>query len=436
VTLSGVVAADSALAGYGLEVLAGPAAPGSVKTAPPVEADGRYTAALGSDVAAPFLLHAISPDFPQFPQYTSLYSITNRGGTANVTPLTELLVARLLNRVPAGSTDLRALGELQNRSDADIAAAQQQVVAYLLRRPSRDNGNVVSPVDVSAVTDFVSMPLVAAPGDPHFEALRRLHASLMDSEDMMGVEQHMLFGNDPPADLRSLFALDFLADCTSSSPSRQGRLRIIVDRRGTMFGDFNVAHLSPSNLSVEVDKVSGIRSWTVGLTKYVRVSTAEGRVSSITWNDQDTAEDLIRCVPVGEVSVAGKYPSAMALIRLLAQSIRNPVIQCAAPIKVPGFVEGANTVAIEQNGALRINGPGGPSFHLPSYGFRIDAGLSMAADGIAPTGLMVYSFGERLGDGTLSMPAAVLAEVGVSDDGRVIDLGLHNMGCHVPLFNR
>jgi hypothetical protein len=226
VTLSGVVAADSALAGYGLEVLAGPAAPGSVKTAPPVEADGRYTAALGSDVAAPFLLHAISPDFPQFPQYTSLYSITNRGGTANVTPLTDLLVARLLNRVPAGSTDLRALGELQNRSDAEIAAAQQQVVAYLLQRPSRDNGNVVSPVDVSAVTDFVSMPLVAAPGDPHFEALRRLHASLMESEDIMGVEQHMLFGNDPPADLRSLFALDFLADCTSAVAALpQGRLQ-------------------------------------------------------------------------------------------------------------------------------------------------------------------------------------------------------------------
>jgi hypothetical protein len=412
-TLSGVVAADSALAGYGLEVLAGPAAPGSVKTAPPVEADGRYTAALGSDVAAPFLLHAISPDFPQFPQYTSLYSITNRGGTANVTPLTELLVARLLNRVPAGSTDLRALGELQNRSDADIAAAQQQVVAYLLRRPSRDNGNVVSPVDVSAVTDFVSMPLVAAPGDPHFEALRRLHASLMDSEDMMGVEQHMLFGNDPPADLRSLFALDFLADCTSSSPSRQGRLRIIVDRRGTMFGDFNVAHLSPSNLSVEVDKVSGIRSWTVGLTKYVRVSTAEGRVSSITWNDQDTAEDLIRCVPVGEVSVAGKYPSAMALIRLLAQSIRNPVIQCPAPV-------GAITAAIEQSGALRIKGPGGPSLHLPSWNFGMGTTVSMTADGIAPARHLSYGFGNNFQAG-----------VGLSDDGSVTTLKVGGVGCSV-----
>jgi hypothetical protein len=433
VTLSGVVAADSALAGYGIEVLAGSATPGSVKTVP-VEADGRYNAALGSDVQPPFLLHATQPDVPPFPQYPRLYSITNHGGTANVTPLTDLLVARLLNRVPAGSTDLRALGELQNRSDADIFAAQQQLVAYLLQRPSRDNGNVVSPVDVSAVTDFVSMPLVAAPGDPHFEALRRLHASLMDTESIVGVEQHMLFGNDPPADLRSTFALDFLADCTSALPRQQGRLRIIVDRRSTMFGDTNVSH--GGGLEILVDPSAGILTWTLLGNNLLQVSTAEGRVSSIRWTDEETGKDMIRCVPVGEVSVAGKYPSAMALIRLLAQSIRNPVIQCAAPIKVPGFVEGANTVAIEQNGALRINGPGGPSFHLPSYGFRIDAGLSMAADGIAPTGLMVYSFGERLGDGTLSMPAAVLAEVGVSDGGRITDLGLHNMGCHVPLFNR
>src|SRR5262249_13185864 len=172
-----------------------------------------------------------------------LYSITNHGGTANVTPLTDLLVTRLLNRMPVGRTDLRAVAELQNRSDAEIAAAQQQVVAYLLQRPSRDNGNVVSPVDVSAVTDFVSMPFVPAPGDPYFEALRRLHASLMDSESIVGVEAHMLFGNDPPADLRSIFALDFLADCTSvGSQPPQGRSRIIVDRRGTMFGDFNAPH--------------------------------------------------------------------------------------------------------------------------------------------------------------------------------------------------
>src|SRR5262249_21746467 len=88
VTLSGVVAADSELNGYGIEVVGGPAAPGIVKTVPRIEADGSYTAALGSDVQPPFLLHAISPDIPPFPQYSRLYSITNHGGTANVTPLT------------------------------------------------------------------------------------------------------------------------------------------------------------------------------------------------------------------------------------------------------------------------------------------------------------------------------------------------------------
>jgi hypothetical protein len=317
--------------------------------------------------------------------------------------------------VPADSADLRALAELQNRSDADIAAAQQQVMAYLLQRPSRDNGNVVSPVDVSAVTDFVSMPLVAAPGDPHFEALRRLHASLMDSESIVGVEAHMLFGNDPPADLRSIFALDFLADCTSDGSVPSGRLRIIVDRRGTMFGDFNVPH--GSNLHIQV-LPDGIFSWTVqadwrfGSTN-VQVSTVERRVSSISFTDEQKRMDMIRCVPVGDVSVAG--PSAMALIRLLAQSIRNPVTHCAAPITVPGFVEGANTLAIEQNGAFRINGQSGPSFHLPSHGFRIDAGLSMGVDGIAPTGGMSYNF--------------LIARVVVSGDGRITDLLIDGMEC-------
>jgi hypothetical protein len=418
VTLSGVVAADRALAGYGIDVLAGPAAPGIVKTVPSVAGDGRYTAPLGSDVQPPFLLQAIQPDFSDRPpQYSRLYSFTNHGGTANVTPLTDLLVARLLNRVLA-STDFRAVAELQNRSDAEVAAAQQQVVAYLLQRPSRDNGNVVSPVDVSAVTDFVSMPLVAAPGDPHFEALRRLHASLMNSEDMMGVAQHMLFGNDPPADLLSLFALDFSADCTSALPRQSGRLRIIVDRFATMFGDFSFHH--GSSLRVVVDKVAGIRTWAVPKgSNFVEVSTAEGRVSSIRFTDEEIQEDLIRCVPVGEVSVAGKYPSAMALIRLLAQSIRHPVIQCKAPITRAGFVEGANTVAIEQNGALRINGSGDASLHLPSTNFSIGATLSMTADGVAPAGGMGYNFGQ--------------AQVGVSDDGGITALVFSSMECRVPL---
>jgi hypothetical protein len=79
-------------------------------------------------------------------------------------------------------------------------------------------------------------------------------------------------------------------------------------------------------------------------------------------------------------------------------------------------VEGANTLAIEQNGALRINGPGGPSFHLPSFAFRIDAGLSMTADGIAPT-VMTYNF------------LAEDPQVTVSDDGRITHLLVHSMEC-------
>src|SRR4051812_17792643 len=114
VTLSGLVAANSALGFYSIDVLARPAGAASAKTSPRVRADaeGRYTAALGSDVQPPFLLHAFN-DESQFPQYTHLYSITNHGGTANVTPLTDLLVARLLNRAPVGFNDPLVLAELQ-----------------------------------------------------------------------------------------------------------------------------------------------------------------------------------------------------------------------------------------------------------------------------------------------------------------------------------
>jgi hypothetical protein len=108
----------------------------------------------------------------------------------------------------------------------------------------------------------------------------------------------------------------------------------------------------------------------------------------------------------------------MALIRLLAQSIRDPVFQCLTPVTFPGFVEGANTVAIEQNGALRINGPGGASFHLPSWDYRIDTALSMAADGVVPTGGQSHSNG--------------IVRVVVSADGRITDLVFGGTGCGAP----
>jgi hypothetical protein len=81
-------------------------------------------------------------------------------------------------------------------------------------------------------------------------------------------------------------------------------------------------------------------------------------------------------------------------------------------------VEGVNTVAIEQNGALRINGPGGASFHLPSWEYSIHTALSMAADGVVPTGGQSYANG--------------MGRVVVSDDGRITDLVFGGTGCGAP----
>jgi hypothetical protein len=222
-----------------------------------------------------------------------------------------------------------------------------------------------------------------------------------------------------------MFAFDFLANCTSVGAGPQGKARIIVDRRGTMFGDFNVPH--GGNLSIDVGP-TGITMWQVfrdtrtpdqgGTATNVEVSAADGRVTGIRFEDLESTME-IRCVPLGDVSVAGKHPSAMALIRLLAQSIRDPVFQCLPPVTFPGFVEGANTLAIEQNGALRINGPGGPSFHLPSTVFIFQVGLSMAADGIAPTGARGSDFSQLQQAPDGSQFASRSARLSLSVDGRI-----------------
>jgi hypothetical protein len=399
-TVSGTAAANVPIAGYAVDVLA---SDGSSNTALSARGatgpDGRYTATSNLGTLRPFLVSAVAvqggPVVQGEPQYPRLVSVSHRG-TANVTPLTSLLVARLLNRDPKGDI-VTAVVELQNRSEADVSAARQQVLAYLLNRPSKDDGHVTSPVDVSAVSDFASMPLSAVPGDPHFEALRRFHDSLMDSETIQGVQEHMLFGNDPPADLLAILALDFFANCTvggdGTMPS--GTTRIVLDRRAITLGSFVLAFKAGGSLRVEAGASGRDDRWIFGFADGqggVELNIGDGRLKTVQFT---RASNSSRCSPLSEVSLPGKRPSLIALIGLLRQPIDLPrELQCAGPITFPGFIAAPNpnVLVLDPNGALRVNGPGGPSLHLPSMTrFFIDATLVVAGDLLSSVRLTYFS---------------------------------------------
>jgi hypothetical protein len=375
-TLSGTVAADIALAGYLLDFLSPAGSSVAQGTSATAAADGSYS--VTTNHSLPLLIRAGRFVQDGEPQYPRLTSIALRGGTVNATPLTSLLVARLLNRKPAFLTDVRAVHEIQNRSDADISAARQQVVAYLLTRPSKNDGSLTRPVDVAAVTDFVSMPLNATPGDPHFEALLRLHDSLMDSETIDGVEEHMLFGNDPAANLLAMLDLDFVASCTvhglDNGTLPRGSARVVLNPSAITLGNFVLPFQNGNRLTVTAGQTRD-NQWVFqfpGGQASVELNVAQGHLASV--RVSVPAQDSL-CVPGTDLSLTGKHPSLIALAKMLNVSLPNPSFQCAAPIEFSGFQVGANFLIIQQNGALRFNGPGGPALHLPSLNITVNTSL-------------------------------------------------------------
>jgi len=388
VSFSGTVAGDVAIPSYSVDILSPmDNSNGAFAAKGSTGADGRYSATSFLP-NPPFLLTASPLPQQDHPQYQRLTSIAHRGGTANVTALSSLLVARLLNRSPAAFTDIPSAFDLRTRSESDVQTARQQVVAYLLNRPDKSNGNATTPVDVSAVTDFVSGPLNAVSGDPHFEALRRVHASMMDSETLVGMEQHMLFGGDLAADPRSMLALDFIATCTPQLPNTddgslpRGATRVILDRRAITVGSIDLPFNSGDPLQIEPSP-AGLSTWRFGTTSgAIELSVRHGLVESVLFSN---AKGSSRCLPTTAVSVVGKEPSQIAFIRMFGQSLSsNPTFNCAGPISFSGFVTGANTLTIEASSALRINGAAGPALHLPSLNLRISAALTVTGAQVQP----------------------------------------------------
>jgi len=431
-TVSGTVAADAALAGYGVSVFAPDEPPnqgGALTANGTTGPDGRYSATSFMGNLRPFVVEASGS---QERQYQILHSISH-GGSVNVTPLTSLLVARLLNRRLGLGSGVQATLDLKNRTEADVSAARQQVLAYLLNRPSKDDGNATSPVDVSAVTDFASMPLTTVPGDPHFDALKRFHDSLMDSESIQGVREHMLFGNEGPADLLAMLTLDFMADCTVQGTNNgtlpSGITRIILDRRAITLGSVDLAFQTGDSLHIESGPALDDR-WVFGLSANqasVELNIVDGRLTRVLYGLPNFTSSA--CIPQSEVSLSGKHPGIFGLIGLLRQSVTLPrEFQCAGPITFPGFLlaPNPNVLALDPNGAVRVNGPGGPSLHLPSMArFFINAPLVVSSGLVSPIRLTSFSadFSFAVGDFDQFL-------VHLTDAGQITGLSLTNAHSH------
>lgn len=153
---------------------------GSVGTAR--TAEGRLAPVDGSDYLAsldqlsgPYLItdSAAASAF-------GLYSVATRPGTANLTPLTTLLVAELLGTEPgAYFAALGTRGGFTAADDASIAAAEQRVRRYLQRE--------FSFVVPASIGNFITTPFSRTAGDPMFDTLNALVARIGTDGDYSAV---------------------------------------------------------------------------------------------------------------------------------------------------------------------------------------------------------------------------------------------------------
>jgi len=388
-TVTGTVVANAALASYTVLVCApyGGPLPGCLSAGGTTGTDGRFSATSFLSDRRPYVISASPRLSGGGRQYQLLLSVSY-ANSANVTPLTTLLVARLLNRVPESGLDVHALAALENRPGAEISAARDQVVAYLMNRPNKIDPTLTTPVDVSAVTDFVLGPLAAVTGDSHFEALKRLHDSLLDSETIQGTAEHMLFGNAATPNLLTTLALDFDANCfLDSGAGPSGATHIVLDRHGATVGSLDLPFQTGDELTVSTNPFNAsVRTWNFALkgsNAGVGVEASEGALFTFRVS---TPSGASHCNAKSDLSLSGKYPSRFGLFNALRQSvgaIRD--FQCAGPITFPGFQADpdSNTLVFYPNGAARINGSSDLQIHVPSDNVEMSASIAVTAGQVA-----------------------------------------------------
>lgn len=185
----------------------------------------------------------------------ALRSLANGGGnsaTANLTPLTELVVAKLSGGAPAGYYD----GFDATTAAAQTAAATQAATAAVVQ-VLKEGG-----VDIGASGDPLTAPIAA--GNPQQQALDALNAALAAGQTTL-------------ADLGTAVAAPTAASATASLPAaqllrpsaptcaalRSGRYRIVINEEGDR------------NPSTEIVTVDAVKS---------TVTNADNQVSSLQAN--------------------------------------------------------------------------------------------------------------------------------------------------------
>lgn len=203
-SLSGVVAVGAPLANYRVDVFSAydvNLRTGSAGRSTVTDANGRYTIPSLNGMRPPYLVRAYRFLQEANQQYPRLFAITMQGGTANVNPLTDLMVAQLAGSPPG--FDITEWSSLATVTGAQIDTARQAVVDYLLLRPSTHSQSVAEPVDASKIGDFVATPMQASPSDPYDNVLEQLQRTMLHSENIFGLEAYMSGRHSPPVDLSS-----------------------------------------------------------------------------------------------------------------------------------------------------------------------------------------------------------------------------------------
>lgn len=312
-------------------------------------------------------------------QYPRLYSLaTANRGTVNVTPLTSLLVARLLSERQGPSPNLTALRGLATPSDAQLAAIQQEVVSYLQGRN----------VNASGVASFIGTPFNAAAGDPHDDAIERLAQTLVNGETIEGVEEHMLARNDGPATLMEILSIQFDAECKvqgSAEPAfPTGPVRVNLGPNGQIaLTGTAVAYsyaLQPGDRVRLRNAPFFDDSWEFTLSgngDQLQVIESDKRNYSLVLR-RVSSGGSIRCTPPSALSV--DTPSTLAQVRKLRSAISNPSFTCHGGAGFPGIAEGANSLSIEDDGVLRV--AAGHVLHLPSLGLNMSGAVVDSGGGV------------------------------------------------------
>ena len=312
-------------------------------------------------------------------QYPRLYSLaTGNRGTVNVTPLTSLLVARLLGERQGISPNLTALRGLATPSDAQLAALQQEVVSYLQSRN-------VSAVGVSS---FISTPFSAAAGDPHDDAIEQLAQTLVNGETIEGVEEHMLARNDAPATLMEILSIQFDADCKAQGSAEPafptGPVRVSLGPNGQIALTGTAVTYSYALQPGDRVRLKNAPffedSWEFTLSgsgDQLQVIESDKRNYSFELRRASSGAS-IRCIPLGALSV--DTPSTLAQVRTLRSAISNTSFTCPGGTAFPGIAEGANNLAIENDGVLRV--AAGHVLHLPSLGLNMSGEFIDSGGGV------------------------------------------------------